>query len=52
MGEASRPAAQSAVLSRVLPQKGDSNKAQKAPGPREQAFQMNSTHRNRKQDTI
>lgn len=32
--------------------RADSNKAWKGPGPREQAFQMNSTHRNRKQDTI
>lgn len=32
--------------------RADSNKAWKGPGPRKQAFQMNSTHRNRKQDTI
>lgn len=32
--------------------RAESNKAWKGPGPRKQAFQMNSTHRNRKRDTI
>lgn len=32
--------------------RADGNKAWKGPGPSKQAFQMNSTHRNRKQDTI
>lgn len=50
--EASRPAAQSSPKARSCLRRADTSKAWKGSRPRKQAFQMNSTHRNRKQDTI